>query len=129
MPTPEPKSYNLDFSDDTIAAVLFRDSSACVICGKQHSDGVHIYVRGLIAKEDGGQPTVENGITLCDEHLYWRLGWAATPSFQSLFQCVLAVALKQGDSHMTGFCTDILDVYEKYGIYTHIEWYVVPDEL
>ena len=53
----------VEFTRVTRRDVLTRDLSRCVRCARFQPEGAHLHHRKL--RSQGGQGTVENGVTLC----------------------------------------------------------------
>ncbi len=45
-----------------------------------------------------------------------------TETAKRMFIRLYEVAKAEGDAKIMDFCTDVLNLYEKYGINDHIEW-------
>ncbi len=111
-----------DLSEETAWAIIRRDEFRCVLCGKSHKDGATIYVRCIIPLEQGGQPTLENGITVCSDHLDWNIFTDGIPSNRNLFVRTLNMALQTENVLIAEFCRRVLAIYDEHQIGDTIRW-------
>lgn len=56
-----------NFSPKLRWQIMERDGHRCVKCGRSAEDGVKLHVDHIYPNSKGGEPTLENGQTLCDE--------------------------------------------------------------
>lgn len=109
------------FSDDVRKAILRRDNYRCVVCGRGKANGVELHVDHRVPVDKGGTNTIDNGQTLCSEHNLLKKNYSQTEFGKRLIAQLYEQALTQGDERMMRFCKDILDVYDKHGINSHLE--------
>ena len=111
-----------DFTEAQKEAIKKRDGYKCVICGLGPADGVEIQVDHIRPKDLGGKAEIDNGQTLCAKHNFRKKNYGQTEMSKKMFVNMYNVAKKLGDDETLAFCTEILEVYEKRKIDTHIVW-------
>lgn len=111
-----------DFTEAQKEAIKKRDGYKCVICGLGPADGVEIQVDHIRPKDLGGKAEIDNGQTLCAKHNFRKKNYGQTEMGKKMFVNMYNVAKKLGDDETLAFCTEILEVYEKRKIDTHIVW-------
>lgn len=84
-------------------------------------DGVEIHVDHKIPLEKGGANTVDNGQTLCLGHNFLRKNYSQREFVKRFLIKLYNDALEKNDKRMIKFCNEILDIYDKYGINSHIK--------
>lgn len=111
-----------DFTSAQKAIILKRDDYKCVICGRGKKDGVELHVDHIKPKDFGGEATIENGQTLCSQHNFIKKNLKQTETGKKMFIRLYELAKSEHDEELANFCSDLLAVYEKYGINGHIVW-------
>ncbi len=111
-----------DFTEAQKKIILKKDNYKCVMCGKGKKDGVELHVDHIIPKSLGGQATIENGQTLCSQHNFLKKNLNQTETAKKMFIHLYELTKAKGEVKLNKFATDILKVFEKYGINGHIEW-------
>ena len=101
---------------------ISRDKYKCVICGNGEREGVLIHVDLIKPRNLGGEATIENTQTLCSEHNLIKEQFGQTQTAKEMFVHLHAISKKEGNQELLDFCTEILEVYERHGINSHIEW-------
>lgn len=100
--------------------IFRRDGYRCVVCGRGREHGVEIHADHKIPLDKGGTNTADNGQTLCSEHNFLKKTYSQTEFGKRFLIKLYHDAVKEGDKRMVKFCKEIFDVYNKYGINTHI---------
>jgi len=125
----DPKKASLRTLEDFTLAdkkiILERDGYACVICGKSEKDGVDLQVDHIKPKELGGNATISNGQTLCASHNFQKKISSQTETGKKMFIRLLESVQNSDDknaSKIEKFCEEILKVFEKHDIDSHIKW-------
>ncbi len=111
----------LDFPAKVKQEIFKRDKYRCVVCGRGREDGVEIHADHKIPIDKGGTNTIENGQTLCSEHNFLKKNYSQTEFGKRFIIRLYYEAKGKNDTRMIRFCEEIFDVYDKYGIDTHIE--------
>ncbi len=111
-----------DFTPEQKAAILKRDGYRCVICGRGVEEGVELHIDHIRPRSLGGRASIENGQTLCSQHNLMKKRYKQTETGKKMFIRLHELAKKEGDEKLIAFCEDILSVYEKHGINSHIQW-------
>lgn len=112
-----------NFTEAQKRLILKKDNYKCVICGKGKKDGVELHVDHIIPKDKGGKATIENGQTLCSSHNFLKKNLNQTETAKKMFIHLYDLTKAKGEVKLNKFATDILKVFEKYGINGHIEWH------
>ncbi|KAA6231161.1 HNH endonuclease [Campylobacter sp. LR264d] len=121
----DPNSINLrndlkDFSPKLKKQILELDNYKCMVCGMSIKEGVELQVAYIKAKDLGGTTLLENGQTLCSKHNFLKKNYKQTELGKKIFIRMLKNAKKAGHNKLIAFLEDILKVYEKHNIDTHI---------
>lgn len=111
-----------DFTEKQKRIILERDGYLCVICGRGRAEGVDLHVDHIKPKDQGGEATIENGQTLCAQHNFIKKNLNATETGKKMFIRLYELAKQEQNQEMVEFCSDLLDVYERYDVNGHIEW-------
>jgi hypothetical protein len=125
----DPKSVTIrkleDFSASDRKKILERDGYQCVICGKGEKDGVDLQVDHIKPKELGGNASISNGQTLCASHNFRKKISSQTETGKKMFIRLLESVKNSEDENASSiekFCEEILKVFEKHDIDSHIKW-------
>jgi len=110
-----------EFSSEVKEAILKRDGYRCVVCGRGREDGVEIHADHKIPLDKEGTNTVDNGQTLCSEHNFLKKNYSQTEFGKRFLIRLYNDAIEKDDKRMVKFCKEIFDIYEKYGINSHIK--------
>lgn len=102
--------------------ILKRDGFKCVICGRGEKDGVELHVDHIKPKEMGGKATIENGQTLCSQHNFMKKTLKQTETGKKMFIRLYELSKAEGNQELMNFCAQVLKVYEKNKINSHIVW-------
>jgi len=111
-----------DFTPQQKEEIFKRDNYRCVICGLGPADGIEIHADHIKPKYLGGKSTIENGQTLCSRHNFMKKTLKQTETGKKMFIRLYEVAKESNDAILENFCREILELYEKYGINSHIKW-------
>lgn len=111
-----------DFTEPQKKAILERDGYKCVVCGRGEKDGVELQVDHIRPKDFGGEAVIENGQTLCAKHNFMKKNYKQTETGKKMFIRLHELAKHHGDKGLEKFCGDVLKVYEKHNINSHIKW-------
>ncbi len=95
--------------------IFKRDGYKYVVCGRGKDDGVEIHADHKIPLDKGGTNTIDNGQTLCSEHNLLKKTYSQTEFGKRFIIKLYEEAIKNK------FCQEIFDVYNKYGINSHIK--------
>jgi 5-methylcytosine-specific restriction endonuclease McrA len=110
-----------EFPSDVREEIFRKDGYRCVVCGRGREEGVEIHADHKIPLDKGGANTVDNGQTLCSEHNFLKKTYSQTEFGKRFLIRLYKDAVKKNDERMIGFCREIFDVYDKYGINGHIK--------
>lgn len=111
-----------DFSQKQKEEILKRDGYKCVVCGRGKKDGVELHVDHIKPKDLGGRAIIENGQTLCAQHNFLKKNFKQTETGKKMFIRLYELAKKEKNLMLKDFCSQILDVFEKNNINSHIIW-------
>jgi hypothetical protein len=106
--------------------ILKRDGYKCVVCGLGREHGLDLHVDHIKPRSLGGQGTVENGQVLCAPHNFVKKNLSQTEtgkkSFIRLLELVKATPDEPNASQLEAFLIEVLTVYEKHAMDSHIKW-------
>ena len=102
--------------------ILKKDNYRCVQCGKGKKEGVELHIDHIIPKDKGGKAIIENGQVLCSQHNFLKKNLNQTETAKKMFIHLYELTKVKGETTLNEFASDILDVFEKYGINGHIDW-------
>lgn len=111
-----------DFTEEQKKAVLERDGYKCVICGRGRREGVELHVDHIKPRYLGGQSTIENAQTLCSRCNFLKKYLKQTETGKKMFIRLYELAKREGNEELLEFTKEILEVYERYNINSHIIW-------
>ena len=111
-----------DFTEEQKKAILKRDGYKCVICGRGRKEGVELHVDHIKPRYLGGKSVVENGQTLCSRCNFLKKYLKQTETGKKMFIRLYEVAKKEKNKEVFEFAKEILKVYEKHKINSHIVW-------
>lgn len=111
-----------DFTTEQKEAILKRDGYKCVICGRGKKEGIELQVDHIRPKYLGGKSTIENGQTLCAQHNFIKKTLKQTETGKKMFIRLYELAKSEDNEELKNFCAQILEIYEKYNINSHIVW-------
>jgi len=110
-----------EFPPEIKEKIFRRDAYRCVVCGRGREDGVEIHADHKRPLDKGGTNSVDNGQTLCSEHNFLKKNYSQTEFGKRFLIKLYLEAVKKDDKRMIKFCKEIFDVYDKYGIDSHIK--------
>ncbi len=99
------------FPSKIMKAIFQRDNYRCIICGNGRHNGFAVHSSYIKPRSKDGQSTIENGQTLCSEHLM-ELDPIAFMKYSSAG--FLKMAKIQKDKKMIVFCTAIKKIADSY---------------
>lgn len=111
-----------DFTPTLKKAILERDNYRCVFCGRGIKEGVTLHVDHIKPKELGGKAILENGQTVCGQHNNLKKIFKQTETGKKAFIRLYELAKAENNKELMKFCSEILEVFQKNDINSHIEW-------
>jgi hypothetical protein len=111
-----------DFTPAQKEEIMRRDNYRCVVCGRGIKDGVELQVDHIKSKDLGGENTIENGETLCAQHNFQKKNYKQTESGKRFFIRLYDLAKSKNDKQLQDFCAQVLEVYERNNVNSHIVW-------
>jgi hypothetical protein len=112
-----------DFTPKQKEEIKKRDGYKCVVCGRGEKDGVELHVDHIDSRQKGGEAiSIENGMTLCGQHNYWKKNLGQTESAKKMFIKFYNLAKLRNSKKLISFFSEILSIYEKHGVNGHIVW-------
>lgn len=111
-----------DFTPVQREVIFKRDNYRCVFCGHGRAEGVEIQVDHIKPKDLGGKAEISNGQTLCAPHNFQKKNYGQTEMGKRMFIRTYDLAKGLGDEKVMKFCAEVLTVYEKNNINSHIVW-------
>jgi len=110
-----------EFPPNIKKAIFRRDNYKCVVCGRGRKEGVEIHADHKIPLDKGGTNTIGNGQTLCSEHNFLKKNYSQTEFGKRFLIRLYKDAIQKNDKRIVEFCKESFDVYDKYGINSHIK--------
>ena len=110
-----------DFDAKTKEAIFKNDNYKCVICGRGVAEGMEIHADHIKPKDRGGKAIVENGQTLCSQHNFLKKNLGQTTLGKRYFLRLQKTSIKIKDKNLIEFCKEVLKLFDKYGIDTHVK--------
>ncbi len=110
-----------DFPSKIKEAILKRDGTKCVVCGRGEKDGVELVVDHIKPKDKGGTNDIENGQTLCMEHNLMKKNYSQTEAGKKFFIKMYEQAVANNDKRMIDFCKCVFECYNMHKINSHIQ--------
>ena len=111
-----------DFSPALREQIFKRDNYKCVMCGRGRKEGVEIHADHIKPKDLGGRATLINGQTLCGQHNNLKKNFKQTETGKKMFMSLYGVAKSENAQDLMQFCADVLEVYDKHNMNSHIKW-------
>jgi 5-methylcytosine-specific restriction endonuclease McrA len=109
-----------EFPPEVKEAIFKRDGYRCIVCRRGREDGVEIHADHRTPLDKGGTNTIDNGQTLCSEHNFLKKNYSQTEFGKRFLIRLYNDAVDKDDQRMAKFCKEIFDIYDKYGINSHI---------
>jgi len=109
-----------EFPAEVKEEIFRRDGYRCIVCSRGREDGVEIHADHKMPLDKGGTDTVDNGQTLCAEHNFLKKNYSQTEFGKRFLARLYRDAVAKNDKRMILFCREIFDVYNKYGVNSHI---------
>ncbi len=119
-PNYKSKPQHSPFTQEERNHIFVRDKHKCVICGKGKCDGVEIHADHVKPRAMGGESTIHNGQTLCAQHNYIKKHHGQYAFSKKMFVNYLEEAKQSNRSEIIEFCKEIIEIYDKYDIDSHI---------
>ena len=110
-----------EFPSEVKEAIFKRVEYKCVVCGRGIKDGIEIHADHKIPLDKGGTNTINNGQTLCSEHNFLKKNYSQTEFGKRFLIRLYNDAVEKDDKRMVKFRREIFDIYDKYGINSHIK--------
>ena len=110
-----------EFSQAQKNEIFKRDGYRCVICGRGRGE-TELHADHIRPKEDGGKAVLENGQTLCQKHNNLKRHLKQTETGKKFFLRLRALAQKEANQDLINFADDVLAVYDRHGMNSHIKW-------
>ncbi len=124
-PSHQPSIDLQDFSPGVKNKALERDEYKCVICGLGTQEGVELQIDHILPRSKGGDANLENAQTLCAAHNFSKKNLSQMEHGKRMFLKLKEKASQLTDSdegtNLLKFCEDILAVYDKHSIDSHID--------
>lgn len=115
----------IEFSQSEKNEIFKRDGFKCVVCGLGRENGLELHVDHIKPRSSGGDGVLENGQTLCGKHNYLKKNFTQTETGKKSFIRLLDLVESSPDdpnaSTLEAFINEVLDVYDKFEIDTHID--------
>ena len=111
-----------DFTPAQKNAILERGQFRCARCGKGEKEGVELHVDHIKPHDLGGEATLENGQVLCAQHNFLKKTLNQTETGKRMFIQMYELAQSENQADLASFCIDVLSIYEKHGMNSHIVW-------
>jgi len=110
-----------EFSQAQKDEIFQRDGYRCVICGRGKGE-TELHADHIRPREAGGRAIVENGQTLCQKHNNLKRHLKQTETGKKFFLRLRVLAKKEGNDELVRFVDDVLAVYDRHGMNSHIKW-------
>ncbi|MCY4234682.1 MAG: HNH endonuclease signature motif containing protein [Bacteroidetes bacterium] len=102
--------------------ILEEGNYRCCICGVSEAEGAQLHVDHVVPRSKGGRATVDNGQVLCSLHNNMKKNYGQTETCKRMYKILYKKALNLNDIKMLSFLQDIMEVYDKHNINSHINW-------
>ncbi len=76
----------------------------------------------IVPRSKGGKATVDNGQVLCSQHNNLKKNYGQTETCKRMYRVLYDRAVALNDIAMREFIEDVMLIYEKHGINSHIDW-------
>lgn len=116
------KKQSGDFTDLQVQQILKRDGYKCVFCGKGKKEGMELHIDHIKPKDKSEKATLENGQVLCSQHNFLKKNLNQTEMGKKMFIRLYELAKQKNNQEMLFFCIQVLEVFEKCNINSHIKW-------
>lgn len=111
-----------DFTTEQKENIIKRDCYKCAVCGKGKKEGVELHIDHIKPKYLGGKSVLENGQVLCAQHNFIKKTLNKTETGKKMFIRLYELAKSEQNRELEKFCAEILEIYEKHKINSHIVW-------
>ena len=119
---PEKRIPQEIFSESQKKEILKLGEYRCVICGVKESEGVKLHVDHIVPMSKGGKATIDNGQVLCSAHNNLKKNYGQTETCKRMYKVLYKQAKNLNDMKMLEFLDDVMEVYDRHGINSHINW-------
>ena len=110
------------FSSAQKAEILKNGGYRCALCGVTEVEGADLHADHIVPRDKGGKATVENGQVLCSTHNNLKKNYGQTETCKRMYKVLYETAVRLDDPSMLAFVEDVMRVYEKHNINSHIDW-------
>ncbi|MCY3594196.1 MAG: HNH endonuclease [Bacteroidetes bacterium] len=114
------------FTQSQKEEILRRGEYRCAMCGITESEGAQLHVDHMVPRSRGGDASIDNGQVLCSRHNNLKKNYGQTETCKRMYQALYQIAEKLGDRDMLDFIEDVMKVYDKHEINSHIDWKPKP---
>ncbi len=111
-----------NFTAEQREAIFKRDGYKCVVCGHGRQHGAKLHADHIKPRNLGGKADIENGQTLCAKHNFTKKMLSQTETGKKMFINLYKLSQKEERKDLVAFCADVLRMYEKHNINSHIKW-------
>ena len=98
--------------------IFIGDGYRCTMCGRGVKEGAKLHIDPIRMKDKDGKIKTVSGLTLCELHTFIGEEGKETPL--KMFVRLREQAREDDDEKMQSFFTEILGVYEQYGMNEHL---------
>ena len=114
-------SLKVEFTQSEKEEILKAGYYRCAICGATEEQGAVLHIDHIRPRSKGGDASIENGQVLCSQHNNLKKNYSQTETCKRVFIQMQNRAVDLQDSEMRNFVRDVLVVFDRYGIDTHIQ--------
>lgn len=111
-----------EFTPEQKEEILKRGDYRCAVCGLGEKDGVKLHIDHLKPKELAGEHTIENGQVLCEKHHFLLKEYKHKSLGKQFIINQYERAKYINDKEVMALSLELLEIFEKHGIDSHIEW-------
>ena len=101
------------FNPELRKKILERDGYHCVFFGRGEGDGTKLHVEHIRPKDLGGKASIQNGQTLCSQHIFLNRTFKRPETAKKMFVRLYNAAKTENNAEFLDFCRQILEVYER----------------
>ncbi len=102
--------------------ILKASGYRCAMCGVTEAEGATLHADHIVPRSKGGKATVDNGQALCSQHNNLKKNYGQTETCKRMYRVLYDRAVALDDIAMREFIEDVMLIYEKHGINSHIDW-------
>ena len=121
---PDTVTYNSqeNFTAAQKAEILRNGGYRCAMCGATKDEGALLHADHIVPRSKGGKATVDNGQLLCSQHNNLKKNYGQTETCKRMYKVLYDKAVELNDTAMREFIEDVMRVYDKHNINSHIDW-------